>query len=167
MLKIFNDLKPFFEDNYKRIHVREYAKIIAITPPTASKLLEAYLSERILKKEVDKQYNYYFANKESSTFKDLQNIYWKMKLQPLIDYIENQIIQPNIILFGSIAKSELQENSDIDIAIFAQSKKDLNLLPFEKTLKRNIQLFIFKNLEEVPKELKNNILNGKIIGGSW
>ena len=167
MLKIFNDLGPFFEDNYRRIHVREYAKLVGITPPTASKLLERLCSENLLKKIIDKQYYYYYTNKDSFVFKELQRLYWKLKLAPLTDYIEEKMISPVIILFGSVSKAEITESSDIDLAIFSSSKKGLNVSKFEKGLNRELQVFTFKDLEDVPKELKNNILNGYILGGSW
>lgn len=51
MLKIINDLTPFFEDCYREISVREYARIMSISPPTASKLLSYYCSEKLLVKK--------------------------------------------------------------------------------------------------------------------
>ena len=57
MLTIFNNLKPFFEDNYRRISVREYARIIKISPPSASKLLNNLEKEGLLTKE-KKNYTY-------------------------------------------------------------------------------------------------------------
>ena len=42
MLKIFNELKPFFEDVYREISVREYAKLTKVSPPTASTILKKY-----------------------------------------------------------------------------------------------------------------------------
>lgn len=167
MLKLFNRLDVFFEDNYKRIHVREYARHYNITPPTASKLLEGFFSQGILKKEIDKQYKYYYANKESELFKDLQIAYWKIKLTPVTDYIENAMVNPIIILFGSIVKGELHEQSDIDIGIISSSRKKLDFSNQEAALGRELQVFKFKNLKEPSKELKNSILNGRIMRGMW
>ena len=170
MLKIFNDLKPFFEDNYRRINVREYARIQKISPPTASSLLQNYLKEGLLKKEEEKQYLYYFANKESSLFVDLSRIYWKVVLENsgFIKALSEKFISPVIILFGSLSKAEVKENSDIDMAVFTATRKELDLKEFERKLKRNIQLFIFKDREYIKnKELLNNILNGYRLRGNW
>ena len=169
MLKIFNDLKPFFEDNYRRINVREYARIQKISPPTASSLLQNYL-KGLLKKEEEKQYLYYFANKESSLFVDLSRIYWKVVLENsgFVKALSEKFISPVIILFGSLSKAEVKENSDIDIAVFTATRKELDLKEFEKKLKRNIQLFVFKDRENIKnKELFNNILNGDRLKGNW
>ena len=170
MLKIFNNLWPFFNDCYRRINVREYARIRKISPPTASTLLESLKQEGLLNKEEDKGYNYYFANKESRIFIDLSKTYWHQKLKQakLIEYFEKELISPLIILFGSLSKAEVNKNSDIDIAIFTNTKKDLKLVKFEKKLKRKIQIFIFKNEKEVKnKDLLKNLHNGFIISGSW
>ena len=42
MLEIFNTLAYFFEDNYVKISVREFAKFKKISPPHASKLLNFF-----------------------------------------------------------------------------------------------------------------------------
>lgn len=169
MLKIFNNLKPFFEDNYRRVNVREYAKLIKVSPPTASKILESFYKEAILRREKDKLYIYYYANKDSPIFIDLLRAYWKHVFSSisLIEFISNEFANPVIILFGSFAKAEINPNSDIDIAVFTKGEKKLNFESFNKKLKREIQIFIFKSREEVSKELLNNILNGYILHGSW
>jgi len=160
MLKIINDLKEFFEDNYKRIHVREYAKLQKISPPTASKILEKYKQQNILKKEVNMQYFYYYANKDSFDFRDLQRIYYRKKLINLINYIKQEAIAPKIILFGSLAKAEVKKTSDIDLAVITVSKVKIQTKNFEKDLNRKIQIFKFESFKKIPMELKNNILNG-------
>ncbi len=167
MLNIINNLWPFFEDNYRKIHVREYAKIQSVSPPTASKILEELFSEGILLKEVDKRYFYYFVNKNSLMLRDLQRTYWRLKLNSLVHELSNYFIDAKIILFGSIAKCELKEGSDIDLAVFSPSKKEIDLSKFEKNLGREIQLFSFRNLGEVPENLRNAILNGYLIEGNW
>ena len=70
MLKIINDLSPFFEDCYRRINVREYAKIMNISPPTASKLLNEYNQEGILKKELYRNFMFFFSDSGSKDFID-------------------------------------------------------------------------------------------------
>ena len=170
MLKTINALKPFFEDCYRRINVREYARIKKISPPTASKLLEEYKKQGLLKKEEEKQYFYYFADKESELFIDLSRIHWKTKFENtgLIKLFKGEFLNPITILFGSLSKAEVKEDSDIDLAIFTVTKKNINLKEYEKKLKRKIQLFVFENREGVKNaELLNNILNGYKIGGSW
>ena len=59
MLDILNNLGAFFEDCYRRISVREYAKIMNISPPTASKILTEYSKEGILIKEAERNYLFF------------------------------------------------------------------------------------------------------------
>lgn len=170
MLKIFNNLLPFFENNYQRIHVREYARLTRMSPPTASKRLDGFAKEKLLKKEVDEPYVFYFANKESDLFIDLLRIFWKKKFEKngLLDFLEKEFLSPIIILFGSLAKAEAKHDSDIDLVLFTPTKKEASLSVYEQKLGRSIHLFVFKNREAVKnKELLNNILNGYKLRGEW
>lgn len=165
MLKIFNELSPFIEDNYLEINIRKYAKLIKVTPPTASKLLKYFEAEDLLKKRLDKGYLLFKANRESPVLKDIARLYWRQKLKKLIDYINADFYNPTILLFGSLSKLEAKKDSDMDIAIFTGINKKISLSKYEKELNRKIQLFIFKSLESVSKELKPNITNGYLIQG--
>src|SRR3989338_4369081 len=104
MLEIINNLKPFFEDCYRRIGVREYARIMRISPPTASKILSEYSSFGILSKSTERRYKLFHANKDSKEFIDLSRIYWNHKLKGLVSFLEEKLAGPTIILFGSLSK---------------------------------------------------------------
>lgn len=165
MLKIFNELSPFIEDCYREIGIREYSRIMGITPPTASKILKKFESEKLLKKREDKRYLLFRTDRQSDILKDLSRIYWKQKLKKLINYLNQEFHDPSIILFGSLAKLEAKKDSDIDLAILSNINKNFNLGRYEKLLQRNIQLFVFKSLDNIKKELRINILNGYLIQG--
>ena len=165
MLKIINNMRPFFEDCYSRIGVREYARLMLITPPTASSLLKTYEKEGLLLKEKDRNYILFYANNDSNAFIILSRLYWQHVLSELTSYIEANTINPTVILFGSLSKGEAKQDSDIDIAIFA-SKKTLDFAVFEKKLKRKIQIFWHISINEIgSKELANSIINGHILAG--
>lgn len=165
MLKIIKELSPFFEDCYRRINVREYAKIMSISPPTASKVLDSYYSESLLLKEKFRNYIMFYANKESNHFIDLSRIYWSIKLKELVDIMEKSLAAPTIVLFGSLSKAEVKDNSDIDLAVFSH-KKTFDLSSFEKKLKRKVEIFWFASLKDIKnRELANNIINGYVLKG--
>lgn len=169
MLKLFNDLKPFIEDNYRRIHVREYAKIQKISPPTASKLLQHYHKQKLLKREDDRNYQLYYANSSSKPFIDFTCSYWQQRLDELglLSFLQKKFLNPVVILFGSFSKAEIHPESDIDIAIFSATKTEANLEQYSSKLKREIQIFRFSNRRDAPPALLNNILNGYILIGRW
>src|SRR3989344_2030016 len=104
MLNIINNLRPFFEDCYRRINIREYARLMHISPPTASKALASYHSSGLLVKQKEKIYIYYYANKQNRDFIDLSRMYWRHRLSEAVQYIEQQAVSPTIILYGSLAK---------------------------------------------------------------
>lgn len=170
MLKIFNNLEPFFKDNYQRINVREYARIINISPPSASKLLSGFEKLGLLKKNITKNYIFYYANIDNKIFVQLSKVYWLYKFKEigLIDYLEKELLDPLVILFGSFSKAEININSDVDFVIFTPVKKSLDLLVYEKKMKRKFQVFMYKDINEVKnKDLLNNFYNGQILIGGW
>jgi predicted nucleotidyltransferase len=165
MLNIINNLKPFIEDCYRRINVREYSRIMKVSPPTASKILLDFHKSKLLEEEKDRNYIFYYTNKNNKLFIDLSRIYWKIKLEELTNFLNKNLTSPTIILFGSLSKGETKNDSDIDICIIGH-KKELNLKEFEKNLGRKIQLFFFISIEDIKnKELRNNIINGYILEG--
>lgn len=170
MLRIFNDLEPFLKDNYQRISVRDYARRRKISPPSASSLLNKLQKEGLLKREDERNYHFFTANKDSYLFIHLSRIYWLIKLKNsgLINYLEKELVNPLVILFGSFSKAEVTPNSDVDIAILRAKSKKLNIEHFEQKLDRKIHMLFFNDLELAKrKELQNSILNGVIISGSW
>src|SRR3989338_1117156 len=163
MLKIINDLRPFFENCYGRINIRQYARLMKITPPTASALLKTYAKEGLLIKERDRNYIIFYANKESYVFVDLSRIYWRHILRELLDFLVKKLGNPTIILFGSLSKAEVKPDSDIDIAII--NSEEIDLSQFREKLDREIQDFWFKSLREPNREIANKIINGYVLTG--
>ena len=164
MLKIINDLRPFFEDCYGRINVRQYARIMKITAPTASKLLKYYEKKGLLIREKDRNYIMFHANRDSKIFIGLSRMYWQLALTELVNFLESGLANPAIVLFGSLAKAEAKPDSDIDLAIFG-SKKSADMKQFERKLGRKIQVFRFDLAKEMPEDLANGIINGHILSG--
>jgi predicted nucleotidyltransferase len=169
MLEIFNRLHPFIEDCYKRYSVREYAKKIKVSPPTASKILRDLNKENLLNSEGFRNLIFYWVNKEEKLFIDLSRIYWHTKLKDagLLEYLEKELVKPTIILFGSLSKAENKLDSDIDLAILG-TKDNYNpdLKKFERILKRKIQIISSNDLKSIKNiDLANNILNGYILRG--
>ena len=177
MLEIFNILEPFFRDNYRRINVREYARIMNISPPSASSLLHNLHKESILNKENERRYIYFYSNREDAVFIALSRIYWSIQIKRtgLIDYLQKGLVNPLIILFGSFSKAEIKEDSDVDIAVLTISEKRINPINtafLEAKLKHKIHIFNLPNSFRSNKDAKNkelisNIINGHILSGAW
>ncbi len=160
MLNMFNLLKPFFEDNYLEISVREYAKLIKSSPPKASKELKNFENEGILKREEKGIYHYYTINSNSYLFKEFSKLYWYKILYNVTEKLHEDILFNNIILFGSLAKSENTKDSDVDLYLDI-SRREVDLNEIEKKLKRTVELHFKSELKNI--NLKRNIEKGVVI----
>lgn len=160
MLKILNDLMPFIEDNYRECGVREYARIVGVSPPTASKTLKELEKGGALLSRNYRNLILFRANRESKTLKTLSITYWQARLKDLSDFLSKELNYPEVVLFGSLTKLEAREESDIDIYV-DKGEADINLAAFEKKLKRKIQLHFRPEMKNT--NLKNNIKKGVAI----
>ncbi|MFH0906225.1 MAG: nucleotidyltransferase domain-containing protein [archaeon] len=166
-------LELFFKNTEKEYYVREIARILKKAPTTISKYLKELEKEGLLIAE-SKFNHLIFRSSKNNKFREIKAQYNLNFLNNsgFIDYLTKEFNEPNaIILFGSFAKGEDIETSDIDLFVQSPLKKQIKLEEFEKKLKREIQIFIY-NKEETNKlkrnnsELFNNIINGKIIYGN-
>ena len=165
MLKIFNDLKTFFEDCHRRVNVREYAKMAGVSPPTASKALSSFYEHGLLLKETYRNNLLFYANRDSRDFVDLSRMYWRSKLNPVVEALDKRLAGPTIVLFGSMSKAEATADSDIDLAVFAM-KKEVDLSNLEKGLGRGMHILFFGSLKDVKNRgLAENIANGYVLSG--
>ena len=162
----------FMEFPSGEFHLREIARICRISPRTAKKYLGALLLEGAIKRRNDRLYEFYSANMESQVYRDMKMFYNLKKLRKsgIIDYINEELHNPAIVLFGSAAKGQDTEKSDIDLFILARSRKTLDIKSFERKLGREIQAFLFteENLRQITvknKELLNSVINGVVISG--
>ena len=160
MLKIFNNLEPFFEDAYRELSVREYGRLRKISPPTASKILKGFAKENLLIRKKQGIYLVFRANNEYHLFRDLAAAYWREKLFHLLEDMHKEVLFKPITLFGSIVKAENTKNSDIDIYIGIPQKK-IDTRAIESKLKRKIQIHFSDSAKN--ENLLENIKKGVII----
>lgn len=156
----------FAKNPTKSFQIREVSRQINLATTSVKLHLDELEKEGLLKKEKVGVYLAYKSNFENENFRYYKKIYniLSLKESGLIKELEKQTTPDAIILFGSYAKGEDTENSDIDILLIAKEKQ-LDLKEYEKKLNRTIQLFFSEDLNKLPKELLNNILNGLIISG--
>ena len=166
-------LKHFIEEPEREFHIRELAKITKTAPTTATVYLEDFKKENLLEKSKSRNVILFKANLENPLFKEIKKHYNIINIlkSGLLEYLNEQLNYPEaIILFGSYAKGENTKNSDIDLFILTESKKEISLKQFEEKLIPEIQLFIYNkkelnNLKKINKDLLNNILNGIKLSG--
>ena len=158
----------FFVNPTKRLRVRQIEKTLNLPLPSVIRYCKELTNEGILRIIKTSGVVFYTADRTNENFlleKKLYNIK-KLFLSGLIKYLKEEFHNSPIILFGSYAKGEDIEASDIDLYVETKSKKDVNLEKFEEKLKRKIQVFKFASLKEIKNtHLANNIINGIVLNG--
>jgi len=91
----------------------------------------------------------------------------RYQIKDLTDYLVKSFNFPEtIVLFGSYARGEDTEKSDIDILVITQNKESLmELKELENKLNRKINIHILKSIKNSKEEFKNSIANGIVLYG--
>jgi len=169
MFRELNMLRLFFEEPSREFNVREVARLLKISPATASKKLKSLVKEGVLKERKERILNLYKANLEDELYRDLKIFYnmRKLKESGLVDALNKFYLKPTIVMFGSCAYGIDTETSDFDLLIISEKTKEFpEVKKFEKKLNRKLQLFVVKKIKDLrSKHLINNILNSITIQG--
>lgn len=148
---------------------RALAKHLNVSPTAVSNAIKVLEKKELLRVRKDKV----SGRLSIGLNKDNPNIYFMKRVENLrliyesglAAYLSERFPGSTIILFGSYSFGEDIIDSDIDIAIIGSGEKDLDVEKFSKLLERGISLNFYDNLNEVNKNLKENILNGIAISG--
>ena len=111
------------------------------------------------------------ADVESEAFlfyKKVFNLY-RLERYTIIQTLKDAYRAKTIVLFGSFAKGEDVEDSDVDILILTSHKDATGISNYiakcEKQLNRRINLHVLSSLENSSSEFKNAIANGIVLHG--
>lgn len=158
----------FFLNPTTKLRVRQIEREIKVPFPSVIRYTKELEAEGILRTQITSGVKFYSADRSSKKFlleKKLFNIK-QLHDSELINYLIKECFNHPIIVFGSYSKGEDIEESDIDLYVETPSQKKPKLTRFEKTLRRSIQIFGFKSINQIKnKELANNIMNGIPING--
>ena len=160
----------FFVNPTAKCRVRTLETELELPLPSVIRYCRELEDEGILKTERIGNVVFYTADRASGKFlleKRLHNIK-SLYESGLVDFLKEEASNPAIIVFGSYARGEDIESSDIDMYVETPSTRTGIHIPerFGNEPKRRIQLFVHKNAAEIKnKELANNILNGTILNG--
>ncbi len=161
-------LELFFDKPRKRFSAREIARTLKISHATVLKHLD--LLKPYLKKESSTLYPTFHADTESRdyVYHKKEHILWRIRESGLVEHLSETYFPGVIILFGSCARGEHDERSDIDIYV-EMYEKNIDLRKFEKILKHPINLLFLHRYHKISDELWENIINGTLLYGffSW
>lgn len=163
---IIRVLEVFFLEPMKIHFIREISKKIGLATTSVSNNLRELLKQDLIIKKEARPFNGYAANRENDKFLFYKRAYNLYSLYDVKNIIAEEINPKTVIVFGSYSKGEDIESSDIDILIISNVKKKLDLEKAEKKLNRKINIIFSKNIEELDKPLRKNILNGLVLYGN-
>ncbi len=159
-------LQEFFDFPRKKFHIRELSRRVNLAQISVITHLKTLVKEGLIIKEEEGLYPSYRANRENQELKLLkkQNMAMRIHKSKLLEFIEEKTRPDCIVLFGSAARGEDTEESDVDLFIQA-GETNLDLEKYEKLIKRKITLFFEPEIKKLSKELLNNIINGHVLYG--
>ncbi len=163
----------FFEKPTSRFQLRELARLTRLSTTAVKARLKQLLEEKIIKIEREKHYTFYKSNWNAPEYKWAKKFYNIKQIldSGLLEHLDEKLNYPEVVvLFGSAAKGEDAEKSDVDIFALVTVKREPMIETYVKKISRPIRILImnkaeFKLAKKKNLELINNILNGIILKG--
>src|SRR3989344_2446546 len=152
-------LKVFIDNPTESFRLRELSRLVKIAPVSVGNYLKEFEKLGLIKRYEKRGVPFYQALRDNIKFiryKKISVIY-ELYESGLIDYLWEKLNPEAIVLYGSHAKGEAIEDSDIDLFIVGK-EKPLSLNEYEKNLGKKIHLMFNHNLGKVQNELKNNLI---------
>ncbi len=163
---VFKIANTLFGKPQTTFHLRGLAKETGLSTTAVSHALERLKQAVVIEKTAIT--TNVKANLESETYRHYKRIFNLSALQDSGFLAILQRCNPKtIVLFGSYAKGEDVETSDIDLLVITNSKgiPGLNLNEYERKLQRVINLTFLPSLEKSSSEFKNAVANGIVLQG--
>lgn len=160
-------LEIFFVEPTTIHFIKEISKRINLAPTSVRNYVRKLIAENLIKKKKTKPFDGYVANRENESFIFYKKVYNLYSLKELNEFLISSFWPKLIVVFGSYARGEDVEESDIDILVVSKVKKNINLGKFEKKLKRRINLLIVDKLEKIDKKIIKKIYNGIVLYGGF
>ena len=118
-------LNLFCDFPQRRFQLREISRLSKISSTSVKIYLEEFVKKKFILKINEGVYPFFISNYNNDNFKFDKKINLLCRLQDsrLLDFLNNECVANSIFLFGSAAKGEDLEESDIDIFVEANVVK--------------------------------------------
>ncbi len=153
-------LKLYFENPEKKFTIREISYKTKVPKSSVHRILSELKKEKIVSKDGE------FIRNNLSQIKKINFYIEKIVSSGLLEYLVEKLNPSSIILFGSIRKGDSVKDSDVDIFVETCVEKKMDFVNFEKKIGHKIELFLETDINNLQKNLYNNIINGiSLFGG--
>ena len=159
-------LEQFIRFPTKEFSGRGIARSLNLSHGTVLKHISELERLDMVRKKDTTLYPTFYANTENQKYRFYKKnwLVFKIKESGIIEYIQEKTLSSSIVLFGSGAKGTFSEGSDIDIFVEAQDS-GLATEKYEKKLNRTINILFESDVNNLSRELCNNIINGIVLYG--
>lgn len=164
----FEVARLIFNHPNKIFHIRELEKLTKLSTTAVISALDSLGKYEIVKVEKTNITTNIKANLESDNYSFYKRIYNLYMLKKFINKLRNIYTPKTIVLFGSFARGEDIEQSDIDLLVITnKTSEDIKDLPSlcEKELNRKLNMHILTSLDKSSAEFKNAVANGIVLQG--
>jgi len=144
----------------KEYSLRGIGRALGVSHATAIKYIKEIEKLGLVRKK-ESIYPTYIGTDKLRYYKQEHMVF---SLRELTSYLKTKTLASSIVLFGSCARGDYNQDSDVDI--FVESEEvSLELKVFEKKIGRKINVLFEPKINDLSQELKNNILNGQVLYG--
>ena len=167
----FKIAKLIFDFPNHTFHIRKISKETGLSTTATTRAVKELAKFKIVKIEKTELTTNIKADLESEAFRLYKKIFnlYRLERYMIIDNLKGAFAAETIVLFGSFAKGEDIEESDIDILVISKRTADDKLREYldkcEKELNRRINLHVLPSLAKSPAEFRNAVANGIVLHG--
>ena len=169
---VFKIAEIIFNYPNKTFHIRMLEKETGFSTTAVIDAIEELKKYNIITIEETPLTTNIKANLDSEAYRFYKLVFnlYRLKRYLFVDKLVEIFNNPEaIVLFGSFAKGEDIEESDIDILVISSQKNNENLEDFanlfKKELNRKINIHILPSLAKSSNEFKNAVANGIVLHG--
>lgn len=158
-------LSLFFRHPFMQFHLRGVAKECLVSPPTARTQLVKFVKAGLVERSMRANLVLFKANAGSVRFRLLKVadfLEWFEK-SGLLDFLQSKLHPLSIVLFGSVARGEDSAESDIDLLVISKNKRELDLIKFERKLKKEINCFMYTPIDWSKKAVADKSFYQRIL----
>jgi hypothetical protein len=152
----------FFRQPSRSAHVREVARVLKISPTTASARLEALHKEGLLAKDA-KYHHLLFSAADAPLFWDARRAYLVRELRRsgLLEHLMSSYAAQAVVL--------LDEPANIRLAVITDHKRTLDTESYVRTLgiPVDIKTVPCQHASGMGVEVLNDVANGLTLLGRW
>jgi uncharacterized protein len=180
MIQLYQKITPlsvfklFLDHPHAKYYLRESARLLKMDPMTVSRSLAMLVSDEMLVKTKEKNQILYKINLDSPACRYLKisyNLSWIQKKRVVTFLQDHMDGISSILIFGSYAKGDNDEESDIDILVVSLAKEKPTVT-LTQLLKRDVNLISFTPAEWSQQAKTNKafyldvILDGIVLYGT-